>query len=68
MAASTRARVASLTRGLRLRTRETVLTPTPARAATSLIVAMLPPERYGGHAEENPSERGTATTSCLDAP
>src|SRR5688572_19494504 len=46
MAASTRARVESLTRGLSLRTRETVPAPTPACAATSAIVTTgLPSSR-----------------------
>src|SRR5437868_12426505 len=43
MAARTRARVGSLTLGLLFRTRETVPSPTPACAATSLIVAIAPP-------------------------
>src|SRR4029453_5397789 len=42
MAASTRARVPALTRGLSLSTRETVPAPTPARAATSAIVTTVP--------------------------
>src|ERR671910_3640358 len=42
MAASTRARVGSLTRGLSLSTRDTVPAPTPACAATSAMVTTTP--------------------------
>src|SRR5215207_9704938 len=42
MAASTRARVRSLTRGLSLSTRDTVPAPTPACAATSAMVTTTP--------------------------
>src|SRR5579875_17450 len=41
MASSTRLRVLSRTCGLPLRTRETVPTPTPARAATSAMRTLL---------------------------
>src|SRR5262245_17515178 len=44
MAARTRTRVASETFGLSFSTRETVLGPTPACAATSLIVTIVPPD------------------------
>ena len=47
MACSTRARVASLTLGLPLRTRDTVPRPTPACAATSAIVGMALPPKHG---------------------
>src|SRR5215216_5421582 len=45
MAASTRARVGSLTRGLSLSTRDTVPAPTPACAATSAMVTTTPLSR-----------------------
>src|SRR3990172_6709277 len=51
MTSSTRRRVASATNGLSLSTRETVPTPTPARVATSKMVATEdpPPQGYQRH-------------------
>src|SRR3972149_10990475 len=51
MTSSTRRRVASATNGLSLSTRETVPTPTPARVATSKMVATEdpPPQAYQRH-------------------
>ena len=76
-AASTAARVASLTRGEPLITRETVPRPTPARAATSSRVGRPPPPpavaAYGSAETPCPPPQGCLVrkhigSGCLDTP